>query len=60
MIQLGIFYELLKDWDPELDLDELECILAKLIYSGLVRGYINHDKRVIVLASKYDPFPIKQ
>ena len=42
--------------DTELDLDELECTLANLIYSGYVKGYIAHEKRVLVL-SKASPFP---
>jgi hypothetical protein len=40
-----------------MDLDEIECILANLIFRGFVRGYIFHEKRVLVL-SKKDPFPI--
>jgi hypothetical protein len=39
-----------------IDLDEVECILANLIYRGYVRGYLSHSKRVLVL-SKRDPFP---
>ena len=40
-----------------IDLDEVECILANLIYRGFVRGYISHSKRILVL-SKKDPFPV--
>jgi hypothetical protein len=39
------------------DLDEVECIVANLIYRGYIRGYLSHAKRVLVL-SKRDPFPI--
>jgi hypothetical protein len=39
-----------------IDLDEIECILANLIYRGSVRGYLSHSNRVLVL-SKRDPFP---
>jgi hypothetical protein len=39
-----------------LDLDELECTLANLIFSGYIKGYIAHEKRVLVL-SKASPFP---
>jgi len=39
-----------------IDLDEVECILANLIFRGYVRGYISHSKRIVVL-SKKDPFP---
>jgi len=41
-----------------MDLDELECILANLIFRGYVRGYISHTKRILVL-SKANPFPIE-
>jgi hypothetical protein len=33
-----------------LDLDEIECIVANLIVSGLVKGYIAHKQRILVLA----------
>ena len=39
------------------DLDEIECLLANLIYKGYIRGYLSHTKRILVL-SKRDPFPI--
>ena len=39
-----------------MDLDEIECILANLIYRGYIRGYISHTKRVLVL-SKTNAFP---
>lgn len=50
---------LLKEWDSELDLDELECLIANLIFQGLVKGYIIHEKRMLLLANKQDPFPLK-
>ena len=43
--------------DIPMDLDEIECILANLIYQGLIRGYLSHAKRILVL-SKRDPFPV--
>jgi len=39
-----------------IDLDEVECILANLIFRGYIRGYISHSKRILVLSSK-NPFP---
>jgi len=39
-----------------IDLDEVECILANLIYKQYIRGYLSHGKRVLVL-SKKEPFP---
>lgn len=41
----------------DMDLDEVECVLANLIFRGYVRGYLSHAKRVLVL-SKRDPFPL--
>ena len=38
---------------------EVECTVANLIYSGLVRGYISHSQGIVVL-SKQNPFPDKQ
>jgi len=40
-----------------IDLDEVECILANLIFRGFMKGYISHSKRILVL-SKRDPFPV--
>jgi hypothetical protein len=40
-----------------IDLDEVECIIANLIFKGYIRGYLSHSKRVLVL-SKRDPFPV--
>jgi len=40
----------------EMDVDELECILANLIYLNYVKGYISHQKRFLVVSAK-DPFP---
>ena len=40
-----------------IDLDEIECILANLIYRGYIKGYISHTKRMLEL-SKRDPFPV--
>ena len=39
-----------------IDLDEVECILANLIFKQYIRGYLSHAKRVLVL-SKREPFP---
>lgn len=38
------------------DIDELECILANLIYQNYVKGYISHQKRFLVVSAK-EPFP---
>ena len=40
----------------DLDYDEIDCILANLVFSKKVRGYISHKKRILVL-SKKNAFP---
>jgi hypothetical protein len=40
----------------DVDLDEVECVVANLIFRKFVKGYISHKNRVVVL-SKADPFP---
>jgi nuclear mRNA export protein PCID2/THP1 len=40
----------------EMDIDEIECILANLIYQNKIKGYISHQKRILVIG-KNDPFP---
>ena len=36
--------------------EEAECLVANMIYKGFMRGYISHEKQMVVLA-KTDPFP---
>ena len=38
------------------DLDEVECGVSELIHRRMVKGYISHKSRVVVL-SKTDAFP---
>ena len=47
-------YVVLRAWDGELDMDELECIIANLIYIGYVKGYIASEQNVLVLARDLD------
>ena len=35
---------------------QVECIMTILIYKNLVKGYLAHKSKVVVL-SKQDPFP---
>jgi len=39
-----------------IELDELECILANLIFSGYIKGYLSHQMRVLVVSAK-NAFP---
>lgn len=35
---------------------EVECLVANLIYRGYMKGYISHERKVVVLDKK-EPFP---
>ena len=37
---LKLPFEVMSDWDKEMDMDELECIIANLIQLGYIKGYI--------------------
>jgi hypothetical protein len=43
----------------QIDMDEVECIVANLIFDGHIKGYISHQKNVLVLSEK-GPFPRKE
>lgn len=45
--------------DESMDLNEIECILSNLIYQNRIKGYISHEKRLLIL-SKNDAFPTNQ
>ncbi|XP_062091018.1 enhanced ethylene response protein 5 [Humulus lupulus] len=55
-LKLEIIVKALKWFEIDMDLDEVECIVAILIYKNLVKGYFAHKSKVVVL-SKQDPFP---
>ncbi|KAK4529610.1 hypothetical protein CCYA_CCYA02G0467 [Cyanidiococcus yangmingshanensis] len=42
--------------NPQPVLEEVECIVANLIYRGYIRGYISHQKKYLVTSAK-DAFP---
>jgi len=56
-LKLDLILHSLSFLDTPMDVDEVECILANLIFRGYVKGYISHTNRVLVL-SKRDPFPV--
>ncbi|KAI3936719.1 hypothetical protein MKX01_034148 [Papaver californicum] len=55
-VKLDVIVKALKCLDIEMDVDEVECIMAILIYKNLMKGYFAHKSKVVVL-SKQDPFP---
>ena len=40
----------------DVPVEEAECLVANMIYKGYMRGYISHEKQMVVLA-KADAFP---
>ncbi|KAL1912133.1 COP9 signalosome (CSN) subunit [Sporothrix stenoceras] len=40
----------------DLDMDEVECLLANMIYKNFMKGYIHHERGIVVL-SKAEAFP---
>ena len=45
-----------EDTDDIIDMDEIECMIANLIYVGNIKGYISHERKILVL-SREEPFP---
>lgn len=40
----------------EVSSEEAECLVANMIYKGYMRGYISHEKQMVVLSNAI-PFP---
>ncbi|RZC81619.1 hypothetical protein C5167_044202 [Papaver somniferum] len=55
-VKLDVVVKALKCLEIEMDVDEVECIMAILIYKNLMKGYFAHKSKIVVL-SKQDPFP---
>lgn len=49
-IPLSIFYASLKVSGIETTPEETECFVANMIHRGYIRGYISHERQVVVLA----------
>ena len=55
-VSLHLFNRALAWCGAEMDIDEVECVVANLIFRKFIKGYISHKSRVVVLA-KTTPFP---
>lgn len=42
ILPLKVIFKNLIKWDNDLDMDELECIIANLISMSYIKGYISH------------------
>ena len=55
-LRMSLFKAALTWLGEDIDLDEVECIIANLIYEGKIKGYISHERRTLII-SKTEPFP---
>ncbi|PRP77946.1 PCI domain containing 2 [Planoprotostelium fungivorum] len=55
-IPLSKIKRLLTSLGIEMDIGEIECVLANLIFSGYIRGYVSHFHSTLVVAGS-GPFP---
>ena len=53
---LALFRTALAVAGTEVAQEEAECLVANMVYKGLMRGYISHEKQMVVL-SNTNPFP---
>lgn len=58
-VPLWLFQSVLSAQGLELDMDEIECIMANLIYGDYIKGYIAHKNKIVVV-SKDNAFPALQ
>ncbi|WOO80549.1 Protein CSN12 [Vanrija pseudolonga] len=56
-VPISTFQTALRLHGVNVDSDEVECMVANMIYRGFIKGYISHEKQMVVLASKTPPFP---
>ena len=54
-LPLAVLLRCMKAMGVDMAMDELECVLANLIFTGQVKGYIAHQRCVVL--SKAEPFP---
>ncbi|KAL1939966.1 hypothetical protein VTO73DRAFT_9301 [Trametes versicolor] len=55
-IPVSMFLAALRTADEETASEEAECLVANMIFKGFMRGYISHEKQMVVL-SNTNPFP---
>jgi hypothetical protein len=55
LLHLTVLQSALRVHGEQMDDDELECLLANLIYNNYLKGYIAHKRCVVV--AKVNPFP---
>ncbi|KAJ7055103.1 hypothetical protein C8F01DRAFT_1221247 [Mycena amicta] len=56
-INLTLFHAGLRASGLDVEVEEAECLVANMIYKGFIRGYISHEKQMVVLAAA-NAFPL--
>ncbi|ODN82197.1 hypothetical protein L202_02487 [Cryptococcus amylolentus CBS 6039] len=55
-VPIGTFQMALRLSGAVVEGEEVECMVANMIYRGYIKGYISHEKQIVVLG-KTNPFP---
>ncbi|KAK0444457.1 hypothetical protein EV421DRAFT_1709267 [Armillaria borealis] len=55
-VPISMFHSSLKISGIDVEEEEAECLVANMIYKGFMKGYISHEKRMVVL-SNTNAFP---
>ncbi|ESK89361.1 cop9 signalosome complex subunit 12 [Moniliophthora roreri MCA 2997] len=50
-IPISMFHASLRISGIDVEAEEAECLVANQIYKGFIRGYISHEKQMVVLAN---------
>ncbi|KAH8118410.1 hypothetical protein DFH11DRAFT_1839054 [Phellopilus nigrolimitatus] len=50
-IPIHMFHCAIRVVGMRVEVEEIECFVANMIYKGLIRGYISHEKQMVVLAT---------
>jgi hypothetical protein len=50
-IKLQTVQKILEWLGTDMELDEIECVIANLIYKGYIKGYLSHQMRVLVVSA---------
>ncbi|KAF5371160.1 hypothetical protein D9758_004120 [Tetrapyrgos nigripes] len=50
-IPISLFHSGLRIAGVNVEQEEAECLVANMIYKGFMRGYISHEKQMVVLAN---------
>lgn len=53
---IALFHTALRVAGLDVESEEAECLVANMIYKGFMKGYISHEKQMVVL-SNVNAFP---